>query len=482
MTLRHRLLLVYSIVVLLSAATVGAAIFELQHAHRIIRDLQHWNQLVLEMEKMKRRWPPPPDVELDSLDFQEELARQFMFLAGASSPEDEYTVADELRELLVEVYRKFDEWSALSSEERASKTELVGEPLWKLALVLDTERVKLGFQADNQNIRTRILLVIVGFMMLLHLLVIGTLLRRWLLWPMERLNRQVEALAMDRAPSEPLLDSPLEMARLATALDRARQSLGALRQQLLDAERLTVIGQMAAQLAHNLRNPLASIRAAAQLTLRQTGDAEPLRQRMVDIMGSVDRLNRWVMGLMEVARRDPTLTKQLDVVPVVVQATEAVVGELTAKEITLSVNSPAEGVVCGHDPATLEHALVAMLVNAIEASPLGSEIVVSVERITYSDEAAACRISVSDHGTGLPVDCPERIFDFSYSTKQRGMGLGLALARQALTRQGGSTHAFNNPDGGATVCVELPIGLHSVADASLQPPSADLVSSAATRA
>ena len=60
-------------------------------------------------------------------------------------------------------------------------------------------------------------------------------------------------------------------------------------------------------------------------------------------------------------------------------------------------------------------------------------------------------------GSGLPRDEPERIFEFSYSTKQRGMGLGLALARQALQRQGGSAHAFNNEHGGATVYIELPV-------------------------
>jgi signal transduction histidine kinase len=347
--------------------------------------------------------------------------------------------------------------------------------------VLDYERYKLDLQADNQNIRTRILLVIVGFMMLLHVLVIGTLLRRWLLWPMEQLNRQVEALARDQPPDEPLLASPREMARLAGALDRARVSLGALRRQLLDAERLTVIGQMAAQLAHNLRNPLASIRAAAQVTLRQPGEADSLRQRMSDIMTSVDRLNRWVMGLMEVARRDPTLTKQSDVVPAVLQAAEAVAGEVAAKEIVLEVDAPPEGLVCSHDPATLEHALVAMLVNAVEASPLGGRIQVSVAAVPHnSSSATVCRIAVCDRGSGLPDD-PERIFEFSYSTKQRGMGLGLALARQALNRQGGSIRAFNNPQRGATVCVELPIDREPESSEPPQPAAADRIPSAATR-
>jgi C4-dicarboxylate-specific signal transduction histidine kinase len=253
------------------------------------------------------------------------------------------------------------------------------------------------------------------------------------------------------------------------------------RQQLLDAERLTVIGQMAAQLAHNLRNPLASIRAAAQMTLRQSTDGEKLEQRMADIIESVDRLNRWVMGLMEVARRDPTLTKTVDVVPTVLEATRAVAGELAPKELVLATEAPREGLVCAHDPATLEHALVAMLVNAIEASPLGATIQVRVEPVIYSNEVSVCRISVCDQGMGLPADCPDRIFEFSYSTKQKGMGLGLALARQALKRQGGSTQAFNHPDGGAVVCVELPIQREVFLPETAEPQPQTVVSSAAAR-
>jgi signal transduction histidine kinase len=460
MTLRRRLLLVYSIVVALSAATVGAAIFELHHAHRIIRDLQAWNGLMLKFDRLKSRWPPPAEMQLEYYDLKDELARLFLFMAAA--PEDEYDpqapaipaeLANRVRMALNEVHRKYDQWSKLASaEERSAQTETVRIALDRLKAILESELFELNLEADTQSIRTRILLVIVGFLMLLHVVTVGSLLRRWLLWPMEQLNRQVEALGRDAGPPEPLLQSPREMALLATALDRARESLGQYRQQLLDAERLTVIGQMAAQLAHNLRNPLASIRAAAQLSQRQKPDGESFSQRMSDIISSVDRLNRWVMGLMEVARRDPTLTRDADVVPTVLQAADAVKSELQAKEIVLEVDTPSDGLVCAHDPATLEHALVAMVVNAVEASPLGGRITISV-----AQAPSACLIEVRDQGTGLPVDCPERIFEFSYSTKQKGMGLGLALARQALKRQGGTTYAMNNPQGGATVGVELPL-------------------------
>jgi len=485
MTLRHRLLLVYLLVLLLSAATVGVAIFELQHAHRIIGDLQAWNGLMLKFEKLRSRWPPPDDAAQDYYDLKDELARLFLFVAqGAPSSEENpipvipRELANRVREKLSLVHRAYDQWSRLPPEERTTENnEKVRMALDGLKAILESELLMLNMEADTQSIRSRILLVIVGFLMLLHVVTIGSLLRRWLLWPMERLNRQVEALARDQAPSEPLLTSPLEMARLAAAMDRARLSLGSMRQQLLDAERLTVIGQMAAQLAHNLRNPLASIRAAAQLTLRQSEEAHKIEVRMSDIMASVDRLNRWVMGLMEVARRDPTLTHEADVVPTILQAAEAVAGELVPKGLVLQVNTPDQGLVCAHDPATLEHALVAMLVNAIEASPLEGAIQVDVERVSAPEAGDLCRISVRDQGAGLPVDWPERIFEFSYSTKQTGMGLGLALARQALQRQGGATYARNHPEGGALVCVELPVHRESAIAASAPCVSAGLVSS-----
>ena len=454
MTLRHRLLLVYSIVVLLSGATVGVAVFELRHARQIIRELQDWNGIALHVEQLKTRWPPPPDVAPEEFGLREDLGEQFAFLSRAP----DYLDVDRVREALRLVYRRFDEWKALPTpEQRASQTDIVQQALGQLSIVLQNELHTLNDQAATQEARTNLLLAAVAALTVLHVLVIGSLLRRWLLDPMERLNRQVEALGRDEPPKEPLLTSPREMATLAQALDRARESLGALRRQLLDSERLTVIGQFAAQLAHNLRNPLASIRAVAQVTGRQPQTAESLRQRMDEIIANVDRLNRWVTGLAEIARRDPTATRPHDVLPTLHHVRDAVTAEVAAKELTLTVHTPAEGLVCDHDPPTLEHVLVAMVVNAIEASPLGAGITLEAGP-AQGEGRLVCRIAVRDAGCGLPADEPERIFDFSYSTKQRGMGLGLALARQALARQGGATHAVNNPEGGATVWIELPMG------------------------
>jgi len=469
MTLRHRLLLVFLVVVLLSVATVGVAIYELKDARRMIAELQHWNGIVLNVQRLRTAF------ERDAL---------LPFIAGESLPPP----ADADFELLLEQARKYldfdlvrwafnvvDEryrtWAQIAEAPRPGSTEeeeklrvnlltqthKVRDGLDHLTDLLERERENVVDKAQQQDDRTRVLFLGVMLLTALHVLVVGGLLRRWLLRPMERLNRQVEALARDQPPPEPLLTTPREIASLARAMDRARRSLRGLRQQLLDNERLTTIGQFTAQLAHNLRNPLASIRAAAQVSTRHQPDDTYIRERMEEIISSVDRLNQWIAGLMEVARREPTPTSSSEVVPTLRRVQQALSQELAVKELKLSIVAQEQGLVCAHHSGTLEHALIAMTVNAIEASPLGGTITLRVEQVHENARPARCRISVEDHGPGLPVEAPEQIFDFSYSTKQRGMGLGLALARQALQRQGGSVSAENNVNGGAKISVELPI-------------------------
>ncbi len=461
MTLRFRLLLVYLMVVLLGAATVMVAIYESEHARRIYGALQPWNDMALSAERLNTMLSSPGGpVSPEAQDeFTSILTAQFRKLSEV----DEYRNVEEIRSALDSLYTRYRRWQALPADQRAEEIAGLRGAEKRYLQLVEAVLAELQRDKNRQETRKRVLLAVEICLTVLYVVVIGTLLRRWLLRPMEQLNRQVSALARDEPPPEPLLTAPQEMANLAQALEHARQSLDRARQQLIESERLTTIGQVAAQLAHNLRNPLASIRAAAQFSARHEPEGSSMRPRMQEIIASVDRMNRWIAGLMEVANAGPSPVQPADVVPTLRRVAEAIAPELATKDLKLLLDVPPEGLVCVHDPATLEHALVAMVVNAIEASPLGADILLKAERLSPCPSASGgdpeprCRISVCDRGSGLPVAEPERIFEFSYSTKQRGMGLGLALARQALKRQGGSAHAMNNPAGGATVYVEVPL-------------------------
>lgn len=479
MTLRHRLLTVYIIVVLLSAATVGVAVFELRNARQIIRELQDWNQIAQFVDKLKYSFRLPAAGIPSEEPFEELFPRQYRELGQAP----EYLNVDKVRKAINQVQLQYQAWRRLDSEERQERIGMVRTAMDDLALAVQGELANLNSEAVKQDYRTMVLLGAVITLTIIHVGVIGSLLRRWLLQPMERLGRQVDALARDQGPGEPLLDEPAEMAHLAQALDRARRSLADLRRKLIEGERLTTIGQFAAQLAHNLRNPLSSIRASAQLAAKESGTDDAMKQRMHDIMEAVDRLNRWISGLSEVIRREATPACHADVVSVMRRVVEGVRQEASGKELQVLLEAPSEGLVCPHNPETLEHALVAVIVNAIEASPLGGTITMSAERVSVDGfERERARITVEDQGSGLPEDEPQRIFDSSFSTKPLGMGLGLALARVGLERDGGRVGAMNRPEGGAAVWIDLPLSSPGGGnDASTLSSPVDRGSSEATR-
>ncbi len=131
------------------------------------------------------------------------------------------------------------------------------------------------------------------------------------------------------------------------------------------------------------------------------------------------------MGLMEVARRDPTLNRDVDVVSDRATGLRCRGGGLRAKEITLDCESPPKPGLRPR-PGTLEHALIAMMVNAVEVSPLGARIRVVVSQ-PVSEAGPVCRIAVSDEGRVCPR-MPGADFRVLVLHKQHGIGLGLALA------------------------------------------------------
>ncbi len=475
MTLRIRLLLVYLIIVLLTAATVGVALQELRHSRQIIRDLQYWDGLVLKVEKMRSEFeretqlllvprpvlPPPEGLDFPTLLRETKKTVEFDLTRWyLNKVNQEYATWREMAGLETsapEATGTGPDAAPLSQAQAGSLTEQTDEVRrWLSGTVryLEGKQTEIMIAADEQASRTTAMLSVVLALIALHVLMVGWLFGRWLLVPMARLNRQVEALGRDAPPGEPLLSAPPEMASLASALERARVSLGEMRAKLIESERMTALGQFAAQLGHNLRNPLASIRALAQISARHDTADGHIRERMEEIVASVDRLSRWVSGLMEVVRREAAPVGLGDIVPTLQRVREALHPELSAKELTLELDVPNGPVLCPHDPGSLEHALIGLVVNAIEASPVGASITVQARGGVDN----MCRISVIDQGPGLPADDPERIFDSTYSTKQQGLGLGLALTRLALERQGGRTGAMNNPAGGATVYIELPIG------------------------
>jgi len=241
--------------------------------------------------------------------------------------------------------------------------------------------------------------------------------------------------------------------RRAAALIQAQlEALNAGRARLVQSEKLAALGQLATAIAHEVRNPLAVIRSAAQ-GLGETvppGDAEGARA-CAFITAEIDRLSSVVTSLLEFARPLHLEPRAVSVRELFDRAALLAEGELAAKGARLGrAESPALPTVKA-DPDLLSQVLLGLLANAAEAVPYGGDVTLAAHA-----RDGAVELVVEDSGPGIPAELRDRVFEPFFTTRPRGIGLGLAVARQVVEAHGGRIEAGERPGGGARLTVRLP--------------------------
>ena len=220
----------------------------------------------------------------------------------------------------------------------------------------------------------------------------------------------------------------------------------------VETERLAVVGEMASAVAHGLRNPLASIRSCAELTL-DDDIPESSRETLTDITDQVDRLEGWIRSFLIRSRREPgSLSDQAQIDQVIARCIDGFQPQLTRRGISVSV-TPGSGspMVLGR-PAELEQVLNTIISNGIEAMEDGG-----VLGLAWTNRAdGMLEVRVTDTGPGIPEDMLHRVFEPFQTGKAAGLGVGLALGRRIAERMGGSLELANGALHGAVVTLRLP--------------------------
>jgi two-component system sensor histidine kinase HydH len=233
---------------------------------------------------------------------------------------------------------------------------------------------------------------------------------------------------------------------LAEALRRQSAKLIVAEAAIRRSERLAALGQLSAGLAHELRNPLASIRGSADLLARSSSNSDPITRELAGIISSeVDRTNSLVTRFLDFARPLEPRRALTDVTRVIDQAAERAKVELVREYSPSLPPLPIDAELMGQ-------VFLNLLSNAAEASPPGSPITVRTREV-----AELAEISVIDHGCGIPPDKIETIFNPFVTTKQDGVGLGLAIVAKIVDGHGGKMAVDSQQGTGSTFRVILPI-------------------------
>lgn len=276
-----------------------------------------------------------------------------------------------------------------------------------------------------------------------------------------KLGKVVGPVSITADPSFEDLESMLKTVatRVATVVERLQES----EREMLRAEQLAALGRLAAGLAHELRNPLTSLKAILQLA----ETPEDLTARDLDVLKQeITRLEDAVQSLLDFARPPQPAKRLSDLQSLVLETIDLVSRGAERKSVELLCEAKDEAVWVMLDAVQTRQLILNLLLNALDAVSIGGAVEVKVDVVAREQTGATgsnigishvAVVRVLDNGPGLPSQLEHRIFDPFFSTKEAGVGLGLSICKRILEAHGGSLAAQNRPEGGAVFTVSFPL-------------------------
>jgi signal transduction histidine kinase len=271
-------------------------------------------------------------------------------------------------------------------------------------------------------------------------------------------------LAMDVAQADdPVRDAQLQAAFVGAALvlawllawrwfrvvERARRLEAEARRR----ETFAALGEMAAVLAHEIRNPLGAIRGHAQLAQKRLEDDPKAARSLETVVGETARLSRLVDGLLRYARPRPPKREPTAVGALVDRVVGLMADRGGESDVAVAREGEGAGPTIAGDAEQLEQVLINLVLNAIEAQPEGGRV-----RLRAGTDGSEAVVEVDDSGPGIAEDARDSVFRPFVTTRAEGTGLGLAIARQIAEAHGGSLSLRPSALGGASFELRLPIG------------------------
>ncbi|MFT5440222.1 MAG: signal transduction histidine kinase [Alphaproteobacteria bacterium] len=272
--------------------------------------------------------------------------------------------------------------------------------------------------------------------------------------PLEKLVNYTREIGARRWSTSAPNSGSDEIRRLAEAFDEMRSELEATEERLIQSEKLALAGQLAARVAHDVRNPMSSIRMRAQLLQRQLVAKGMDAGNVTSILEQGTRVEWVIQGLLDLAHPHDLHRKPMDVQAVLEEALKTTSAQLEHFHITVERRFEPDLLPVNLDPDRFCQALVNLISNAAETMPRGGILTVST-RMAAGREFVETEIA--DEGPGFPTGHIDKLFDPFFTTKGGGVGLGLVNARSVIERHGGRIRLENAPDNGARVIISLPV-------------------------
>jgi len=363
-------------------------------------------------------------------------------------------------EPILEVLRQPSETNGLAFRERDSSRVAsfvtLAAPPWTVVSVASLDE----FTAPFASIRSANLIFV------LLTTAVAAVAFLILLWRATHSLRTLTVAADDvgRGHMDPALPATTgdEVGRLASAfrlmIDRVRDTMA----EIEHSRQMAVVGEFASQLAHEIRNPLTSIKLNMQKLDRWSKNGrmpEETHKPLEITLREIDRLDRVVHGVLQLGRAPTSNREPTNLSRVAADAAEVARPQLERSGVglDLTISDAERQPIVWADGSLLGAALLNLILNAGDASPEGGTV-----RVDVAPNGTSARLRVRDSGPGVPAERRDKVFEPFFTTKEGGTGLGLALAQRTVEEHGGAIH-IEDAEPGAIFVIELPL-MHTSAE------------------
>jgi signal transduction histidine kinase len=260
------------------------------------------------------------------------------------------------------------------------------------------------------------------------------------------------------APIEPddvqMLDVLAQQGGLTVANALAYQALQNAQKELVNAERLAVVGEMAARVSHEIRNPLATVGGFARSILRHPYDSDDVERKTQIIVGEVARLEELLGDLLDMARPRGLNAQPESLSAVIEHVILLADADIQGMNVRLERHYDEKLPLVSIDRSRAVQAILNIVRNGAQAMPEGGVLSISTRR---SPDGRWAQVEVRDTGIGMSSNAIKHVFDPFFSTKLKGSGLGLAVTRRIMQDHDGDIDVFSEPGKGTTFVLSFPL-------------------------
>jgi signal transduction histidine kinase len=272
------------------------------------------------------------------------------------------------------------------------------------------------------------------------------------------LSTIVDISQRKRAEQE-IRESNQNLASAVAELQAKNEEVRAMTQQLWQAAKLASVGELAASIAHELNNPLATVSLRLESILRKTPDDDPRRRALEIVEQETKRMGDLVANLLQFSRRGEEKISTVDIREELTRAVELIHHFLRARQITVVTELAADTPTVFADRQKLRQVFLNLLTNAGDAMPHGGTHTLRCAPSTLASGEAAIVIEFIDTGVGIPAEHLEKVQEPFFTTKEegKGTGLGLAICRRVMHEHRGTLEIESVVGQGTTVRLHLPL-------------------------